>query len=297
MAVFDGIWLDAAARLGIPVVRGGDAYVHWDGAVLHIADDAELDADNTVGQLVLHEICHAIVQNVRTPDWGLDNTSTRDAARELSAVRLEAHLTGAWGLRNVLFPTTPERAFFFDLPPDAIGPDSLARESAARAAAAPWQPVLGEALAKTAALMGAALHRATGAPLVADGRTCGDCTWRTLGGTCRPSGRRVGADATACTRWEGPLDCRDCAACCRHAYDSVTVGRRDAIVRRHPALVLDRGSYLELRREGDHCAALAGSPGGPFACTIYDDRPRPCRDFELGGRHCLTARKRVGLTF
>ena len=294
---FDGIWLDAAARLGIPVVRGGDAYVHWDGQRLHIADDAELDADDTVGQLVLHEICHAIVQNTRAPDWDLDNTTDRDKPRELAAVRLEAHLCGAWGLRSVLFPTTPERAFFFALGPNAIGDDALAREAAARAAGDPWRAVLAEALAKTAAAVAAATHRATGAPLCTDGRTCGDCAWRTKGGTCRVGGKRVAATATACTRWETGLDCQTCAACCRHAYDSVTVTRRDAVVKRHPALVVDRNSYLELRREGDHCAALSGCPGGPFACTIYDDRPRPCRDFELGGRHCLVARRRVGLSF
>ena len=293
----DGVWLDAAARLGIPVARGGDAYVHWDGQVLHIADDAELDADDTVAQLILHEICHAIVQNTRAPDWNLDNTSGRDAERELSAVRLEAHLTGAWGLRGVLFPTTPERAFFFGLGPDAIGSDSLARSACARAAGEPWREVLRDALAQTAALIAAPAHRATGAPLVTDGRTCGGCAWRTSGGTCRVGGKRVAASATACTRWESGLDCQRCAACCRHAYDSVTVTRRDAVIRRHPELVVDRGSYLELRREGDHCGALTGSPGGPFACTIYEDRPRPCRDFELGGRHCLTARRRVGLSF
>jgi hypothetical protein len=33
-----------------------------------------------------------------------------------------------------------------------------------------------------------------------------------------------------------------------------------------------------------------------FHCVIYDDRPRTCRDFTLGSEHCLTARRRVGLT-
>ena len=43
------------------------------------------------------------------------------------------------------------------------------------------------------------------------------------------------------------------------------------------------------------------APGGAqtttrYHCTIYDDRPKTCRDFTLGGEHCLTARQRVGLT-
>ena len=34
-----------------------------------------------------------------------------------------------------------------------------------------------------------------------------------------------------------------------------------------------------------------------FNQKAIDDRPRPCRDFEPGGRHCLEARRRVGLSF
>jgi hypothetical protein len=33
-----------------------------------------------------------------------------------------------------------------------------------------------------------------------------------------------------------------------------------------------------------------------YACTIYEHRPRPCREFAAGGRHCLDARRRVGLS-
>ncbi|HTM20170.1 MAG TPA: hypothetical protein VL172_06680, partial [Kofleriaceae bacterium] len=59
---------------------------------------------------------------------------------------------------------------------------------------------------------------------------------------------------------------------------------------------VDRGEYLELRRSGDRCAALTGDLATRFHCTIYADRPQTCRDFELGGDHCLTARRRVGLS-
>jgi hypothetical protein len=61
--------------------------------------------------------------------------------------------------------------------------------------------------------------------------------------------------------------------------------------------VVRDGDALLLRRAGDRCAALAGPDGGPFGCTVYEDRPRPCRDFVAGGRHCLEARRRVGLSF
>ena len=82
--VLDGIWIEAAAELNVPVVRGGDAYVHWDGRALRIAGDEHLDDDDTVAQLVLHELCHFITQGESSreiPDWGLDNTSDRDTAR------------------------------------------------------------------------------------------------------------------------------------------------------------------------------------------------------------------------
>jgi Fe-S-cluster containining protein len=86
---------------------------------------------------------------------------------------------------------------------------------------------------------------------------------------------------------------------------------RDPVVWKHPELIVRHGHRFEIRRSGDRCAALeavepidAGghlgvltSPARPtFACAIYQDRPHPCREFEAGGRHCLVARRRVGLS-
>ncbi len=306
MREIDRIWIDCAARLGVPVARGGDAYVHWDTRTLHIADDAELDADDTVAQLVLHEICHWLVEGEaarQVADWGLDNTDDRDADRERAAVRLQAHLTGGHGLRGALFPTTVVRAFFESLPHDALGRPgaadpsvAMAHAAAARAARRPFRDPLAEALAATAAALDLARHRVSGRALAGAGdpRTCGGCAWRTDGGFCRVAGSRhpVADGEPACAAHEPALDCFACAACCRDAFDSVTVGARDLVRKRHPALVVDRGSYREIRRDGDHCAALDGA----LRCTIYDDRPRTCRDFAVAGRHCLTARRRLGLT-
>jgi Fe-S-cluster containining protein len=107
-------------------------------------------------------------------------------------------------------------------------------------------------------------------------------------------------DAPACARWEAAQDlsCRTCGACCREAYHSVEVAPTEAVNRRHPALVERRETYRRLRRQGERCAALAGTgtPAAPFECTIYPDRPRACREFERGGTHCLEARRRVGLS-
>lgn len=139
--------------------------------------------------------------------------------------------------------------------------------------------------------------------------TCGDCAWHYVGGRGRPvdrcrqaNGARVAPEWPSCLRWEGALDCQTCGACCREAYHSVTVARRDPAVREHRSLMVDRGSYVEMQRvatdTGTRCVALHGGagPDEPFHCVIYADRPRSCREFENGGGHCLTARRRVGLS-
>ena len=301
----DELWLGAARELGLTVRRGGDAYVHYDGQVLYLAEDELLDDDDTLAQLILHELCHALVQgeaNLGRPDWGLDNTSDRDAVNEAAAVRLQAHWAGQHGLRDRLFPTTVVRDFFVALPDDALLPpddDSvrLAKQGATLGARSGFARVIHRTLDATATLLGAARHRKSGWPR-RDDRRCGDCVWRSDGGFCRQAmGRaRVSADEPGCSRGEATLDCHACGACCRSAYDAVLVGPREAVVRRHPELIVVDGEVRLLARRGDHCAALAGAAGGPYRCAIYDDRPRPCRDLALAGAHCLTARRRVGLS-
>ena len=73
---------------------------------------------------------------------------------------------------------------------------------------------------------------------------------------------------------------------------------RDPVVWQEPDLIVRHGPRFEIRREGSRCAALdvKGGEGRSYTCTIYDNRPRPCREFAAGGRHCLDARRRVGLS-
>jgi hypothetical protein len=299
--VLDELWTAAARELDVPVMRGGDAYVHWDGRTLHIAADEHLDDDDTLAQLILHEICHWMSEGADSralADWGLDNTDDRDAARELSAVRLQAHILGGWGLRKVLHPTTPVRSFYEALGDDALERDAMAHRAASLAAQAPFAPVLRRALAESARLLGLAHHPVSGRPLRGTG-DCAGCGWRTDGGWCRQGARRVAADSPACTAFETMPDCLACGACCREAYDTVDVSAREA-ARIPPEWLHRREGRLHLRREGDRCAAL-DSPAASrleshYACRIYELRPRTCRDFERGGRHCLDARRRVGLT-
>ena len=314
LSQLDPIWITCVGELALPVLRGGDAYVHFDGHTLRVADDDALDHDDSLAQLVLHEICHALVQGPQhrhTPDWGLDNTGADpfDDVRERAAVRLQAHLLGRHGLRAHLFPTTVVRPFFEALPRDTMTPTSrelddgscaLAVAAATRAGQLPFRPALQRALVATAQALALPLHR-NGAPL-ADELRCADCAWRAGSGLCHAAERRVFVrpEAIGCVRHEPRLDCLTCGACCRSGYDAVPAGTREQIVKRHPALVVAREGGFDLARitvgGEDRCASLSGPTEGPYACTVYADRPRACSQLPTGEGACLTARRRVGLS-
>ena len=124
---------------------------------------------------------------------------------------------------------------------------------------------------------------------------CGQCAWREASGHCLQAEQLVASDEPACERFEPPFDCQECGACCRSAYHSVTISEGDVIAERHPTLLVHRESYSELRREGDHCAALQ-SEAGKHLCKIYEDRPTCCREFSNAGPNCITARRRLGFS-
>jgi len=313
------IWIDAAARVGFRVERTGLAYASTDGqGVIAIGADETLDHDDSVAQLVFHELCHALVQgpeNLRVPDWGLDNTSDRDLVAEHACLRLQAHLADAQALRPLMTPTTISRDYYQALPAFALdGGDEACRRAAAAArwaAAAPWKAALDEALSRTAALVRVRRRWAMddGHPLglppgPADAH-CGGCAWRyqsSTGARCRQSagadgnGQRVDDGFPACARFEAHLDCCACGACCREGFDQVTVGMREAVVWKRPELVVRRGHHFTLLRAGPRCAALADQTGGRYHCRIYEDRPQACHEVMPGDRRCLSARRRVGLS-
>jgi hypothetical protein len=141
----------------------------------------------------------------------------------------------------------------------------------------------------------------------ASGGTCATCAWRFSGGRgravdrCRQAeGARVDPAWPACDHYEddAEVECTRCGACCREAYGAVIVSSRDPVATRHPDLLHRDGRTLLVRRDGDRCAALTGGagPDDGYLCRIYAERPRTCRDFTRLGEHCLTARRRVGLS-
>jgi hypothetical protein len=326
------VWQGAARRIGLAVVRTPDAYAATDGrGTLAVGSDATLDADDSLAQMIFHELCHSLIEgedSFARPDWGMDNTGPDHDWREHACLRLQWVLAGRHGLQAVFAPTTEFRAFWNQLAGDVLADrdDPSVRAAIAglhRVAKPPWGPALDDALAASAQIAAVAARFAptagpaprslwlgmtappplhpTGLPArPADGATCGGCAWRT-GARCRQAGAKIDPAWPACERFEAALDCQTCGACCREAYHSVEVRRRDPAIKARPEMIVDRGSYLEVRRNGCRCAALEGGAVEHgrvtrYHCTIYDDRPRTCRDFTLGSAHCLTARRRVGLS-
>ena len=325
------VWVGSARTIGLRIVRTPDAYAATDGrGTLSIANDEALDADDSLAQMIFHELCHSLVegeQSFAREDWGMDNTGPDHDWREHACLRVQWVLTGQYGLRTLFAPTTDFRAFWDQLSGDVLADRTNRSVQAAiaavrRADQQPWAPALREALAATARIAREAAQFApdadilwsgitpppephpSGLPAGARDASCGTCAWRFEqrgAARCRQAGRKIDDAWRACERYEPALDCQTCGACCRAAYHSVEVKRRDPIIKRHPQLIVDRSTYLEIRRNGDRCAALEGGEAAGdnvtrYHCAIYDDRPQTCRDFTLGSEHCLTARRRVGLS-
>jgi hypothetical protein len=151
---------------------------------------------------------------------------------------------------------------------------------------------------------------------------CGDCAWaitrrgkiecrRTRPG-CTPVDyslddgagvqNRVRLDPAqaACEYFELPLtqeSCFSCGACCHRGFDVVEVAANERFARRHPELIEVRNADRRVvPRPDGRCVALGGSGTAtePYLCRHYDERPRSCRSFELGGDACLLARQRCG---
>jgi hypothetical protein len=329
----DLIWLACARAVGIRVERSEDVYASFDGqTTLTLSTREHFDADDSLAQLIFHELCHALVagpERIGRSDWGMENVDERDLLAEHACHRLQAGLADRYGLRALFAVTTEHRVYWDALPIDplALGEDPaiwLARDALQRALHGPWAEALARALGDTARIAEIARgtvadasslwHRtqalhASGFPVDASSdQNCGACGFSFQDGKllrCRktralPSqrGKRVEASARACVRFEPTLseaECRRCGACCREGFDRVDVGARELLKKTHPELVKVDGYGAHLPRPGGHCVALTLTEAG-HTCTIYAERPRSCAAFELAGDACLTARRRVGLS-
>jgi hypothetical protein len=169
----DAIWLTVAARIGFRVERSEEVYASTDGkGVMTIGDPSTLDPDDCLAQMILHELCHSLIEGAESlavPDFGLDNESERDVVREHACLRLQAWLTEKYGLRRPLAPTTDFRGYYDGLPEAPLEDDAdpaaaLAKHGAARSEEAPWAPHLWEGLEATAKILDVARQLGAGDP-------------------------------------------------------------------------------------------------------------------------------------
>ncbi len=162
----DAIWLACASRCGFAVRRGDSVYASTSGRVITLGTPETLDADDCVAVLVLHELCHGLVEGPERwglDDFGLDNTTDGDQDREYAALRLQAHFADRVALRAFFFPTTEWRSYYEQLP------SGDAMEISPLTAPVPEQAIValaraGAAFARTVGVHGA-IERAMAATL------------------------------------------------------------------------------------------------------------------------------------
>ena len=154
----DLIWTQTARCLGMNVVRSKEVFAAWDGqSELSIGSPEDLDPDDSLSQMVFHEICHALVQGDEgwsQENWGLNNTDGRDDVREHACIRLQAALAGPYGLRE-FFAITTDWRFYHDAlleNPLQAGEDpaiAIATKAHQHATQGPWASSIQQALQAT----------------------------------------------------------------------------------------------------------------------------------------------------
>lgn len=92
--------------------------------------------------------------------------------------------------------------------------------------------------------------------------------------------------------------CLSCGACCMSFRVSFYWAEAEA--RGLPAALTEQLGPFHACMAGTNaahprCAALQGMAGGPVACSVYAQRPAPCREVQPGDDKCERARSRHGL--
>ena len=326
----DLIWLDIAQELGFRIHRSDEAYASFDGCGrMTICTDAEFDPDDSLAQMILHEICHALVGGrnaLKTPDWGLTSDQGDDLNKEHATHRLQASFCDKFGLRELFAVTTQWRPHYDSLGPEPLRGDkpsvAMAKQGLENARAWNWENHILRGLKATAAV--AEIVRPF-APVESTWRSsrplhptgfilegshhCGDCAWFVTSPNgehqcqhrCTENTPSISLEPScpSCQRFEArfsPEECARCGACCREGFDAVPVGSEEPLRQLRPELLETRGNFTFIPRPGGRCAGLRTGSETHWRCDIYEDRPQSCRELEIGSSGCLQARQRVGLT-
>lgn len=94
--------------------------------------------------------------------------------------------------------------------------------------------------------------------------------------------------------------CLTCSACCDHPEPWATIDLTLEDLARVPAEMTvpsGFGNILKMRKIGNRCVALVGTVGVDARCSIYENRPTICRDYDAGKRvvECNACRTPHGL--
>jgi hypothetical protein len=157
------VWLATASRVGLHIRRSPLVFSATDGTGrLQLSTRDDLDADDCLAQMLLHEICHWCTNGERTfheRDWGFDLDGPTDP-REHAALRLQAWLADQVGLRTMFGPTGIYRQYYERIPPDPTARIdnsewerhvvAVAAEAIARIQTKPWNPHVLNAMRATA---------------------------------------------------------------------------------------------------------------------------------------------------
>lgn len=317
----DRVWIACAERIGFRITRSREAYACSDGrGTVVIATSDLFDPDDSLAQLIFHELCHALVEGEdgeRRPDWGLSGSGGGNPWREHACLRLQAYLAGSVGLRDFFAPTTDFRISFwnslpadpFEAPPGAGGrrePSCVAaRRGAWRASQPRWAPHLRDALTASAAIA-AAVSKAGGRdPLtrsqpsagVADPEAALPSLWTTA---AEPPAPHPAGHACVAAYHDG-RGCADCAWVfalrggrrCRHAPGVRLPDDAPACARYEPAEDLDCRTCGACCREAYHSVEISAREPlnkiHPELVVISDSRRKLRREGErcaalAGGR-------------
>jgi Putative zinc- or iron-chelating domain len=285
------VWISCAERVGFRIRRTPEVYASTDGnGTLFIGTDETLDPDDSLAQMILHELCHALVEGEsgqRQTDWGLDNTSKRDTWREHACLRLQAYLAARVGLRDFFAPTTDFRPGFWDkLPADPFAAPAesggrrepscvAARLGAWRASLPRWEAPLADALAASAAIAAAVPRESTAdSP---DGSSTGSAAGAgrltgapppampSLWSTVAPMPVMHPAGHAPLAAYHAGRRCRDCAwgfqqrhsQRCRQQLEIRLAADTPACTRWEPADTLECGSCGACCREAYHAVEIA----------------------------------------
>lgn len=172
---YDLIWLATAKRLGLVIRRDPTIFSKTLGdGVLWLGPRDDLDPDDTLAQMLFHELCHWFTNGIDTlgaADWGFD-LGDEDDPLEFGCLRLQAWLADRHGLRSMFGPTGKFRGYFDRIPADPLQPldaskseaeiIDIAKRAIATSQLEPHQGIVDAALAATASI------RRSLAPFAAD---------------------------------------------------------------------------------------------------------------------------------